>query len=178
MNLSSALNGGERSLVLWDCTGSVVDHLLSQLDTEFESGCARILPALFNAALNRKAHKVLREAVIRGIRGVFLENDPPEVILKGVSAILKGEQWLTRNFLEKRALETMDVMGASQNIPPSLTTREKEILLFLASGSSNEEIADNLCISYHTVKNHLNNIYKKIQAENRLQASFWASRNL
>lgn len=178
MNLSSALNAGDTSLVLWDCTVSIVNDLLPQLDTALGSRDARLSPALFNAALDGKAHKVLREAVIRGIRGIFLENDPPEVLLKGVSAILKGEHWLTRNFLEKCVFETMDVMGASKETRPMLTSREKEILLLLASGSSNDEIADNLSISHHTVKNHLNNIYKKIQAENRLQAGFWASRNL
>jgi DNA-binding CsgD family transcriptional regulator len=178
MNLSCALKGGDRSLVFWDCSGSIVENLLTQLDTGSESGCAGILPALFNAALDRKAYKVHREAVIRGVRGIFFEDDPPEVFAKGVSVILKGEHWLSRDFLNKCVLETMDVIGSSQETRPRLTTREKELLLLLASGASNEEIAHKLCISYHTVKSHLNNIYKKIQAENRLQAAFWASRNL
>jgi DNA-binding CsgD family transcriptional regulator len=178
MNLSSALNGGDRLLVLWDCTVSIVNDLLPQLDTGLGSRDARLLPALFNATLDRKAGRVHRKAVIQGIRGIFFENDPPELFAKGVLAILKGEHWLTRDFLEKCVLETMDVMGASKETRPELTSREKEIMLLLAAGSSNAEIAANLCISYHTVKNHLNNIYKKIQAENRLQAAFWGSKNL
>jgi DNA-binding CsgD family transcriptional regulator len=178
MKLSSALNGGERCLVLWDCTGSAVGNLLTQLDTEFESGSAGIFPALFNAALDRKSYKVHRAAVLRGIRGIFFEDDPPEVFAKGVSIILKGEHWLSRDFLKKCVLERMDVIDPSQEIRPRLTAREKELLLLLASGASNEEIAQKLCISYHTVKTHLNNIYRKIRAENRLQAAFWASRNL
>jgi len=178
MNLASAFNGGDRSLVLWDCTVSIVNDLLTQLDTGFDSEHARMLVALFNATLDKKAYRVHKRAVIQGIRGIFFEDDPPEVFSKGVSAILKGERWISRDFLNKCVLEAMDVMGASKEIRPRLTSREKEILLLLASGSSNEEIADNLCISYHTVKSHLNNIYKKIQAENRLQAAFWASRNL
>jgi len=178
MNLASAFSGGDRSLVLWDCTVSIVNDLLIQLDTGLDSRDARLLVALFNATLDKKAHKTHKRAVIRGIRGIFFEDDPPEVFSKGVSTILKGERWLSRDFLNKCVLETMDVMGASKEIRPKLTTREKEILLLLASGSSNEEIAENLCISYHTVKSHLNNIYKKIEAENRLQAAFWASRNL
>jgi DNA-binding CsgD family transcriptional regulator len=178
MNLSFAPSGGERCVVLWDCTGSAVDNLLTQLDTKFESGCAGIFPGLFNATLDRKTYKVHRAAVLRGIRGIFFEDDPPEVFAKGVSTILKGEHWLSRDFLNKCVLEKMDVINPSQEIRPRLTAREKELLLLLASGASNEEIAQKLCISYHTVKTHLNNIYKKIQAENRLQAAFWASRNL
>jgi LuxR family transcriptional regulator of csgAB operon len=48
----------------------------------------------------------------------------------------------------------------------------------VASGASNGEIADALNISYHTVKTHLNNIYKKIDTPNRFQAALWATKNL
>jgi LuxR family transcriptional regulator of csgAB operon len=148
------------------------------MDQGFDSRHDESLVALFNAILDRKTHRVHKEAVIRGIRGIFFEDDPPEVFPKGVVAILKGERWLSRDFLTKCVLETMDTMGASKKIRPSLTTREKEILLLLASGASNEEIADQLCISYHTVKTHLTSIYKKIHAGNRLQATLWATKNL
>jgi DNA-binding CsgD family transcriptional regulator len=178
LNLASALESGQRSLVLWDCIGTILDNLWTQLDKGFDSRRTESFVALFNAILDKKAYSVHKEAVIRGIRGIFFEDDPPEVLPKGVLAILKGERWLSRDLLAKCVLETMDVMSTAQGIQPTLTTREKEILLLLASGASNEEIADNLCISYHTVKTHLSNIYKKIRAKNRLQATFWATKNL
>lgn len=59
-----------------------------------------------------------------------------------------------------------------------LTRREMEILSVLASGAKNEEIADKLFISPHTVKTHLYAIYRKIKVSNRLQAVLWASKNL
>jgi DNA-binding CsgD family transcriptional regulator len=52
------------------------------------------------------------------------------------------------------------------------------VLLFIASGISNTEIADNLNISRNTVKTHLYNIYNKIRVPNRLQAALWAAKNL
>ena len=58
-----------------------------------------------------------------------------------------------------------------------LTNREKEIVNLIAVGHSNTEIADKLCISHHTVKTHINNLFKKIDVPNRLQATLWVLNN-
>lgn len=59
-----------------------------------------------------------------------------------------------------------------------LNHREIEILAMVAVGASNKEIANKLCISPHTVKTHIYNIFKKIKVPNRLQAALWAATNL
>jgi DNA-binding CsgD family transcriptional regulator len=59
-----------------------------------------------------------------------------------------------------------------------LTRREREILDLIADGFSNQQIADELFISPHTVKTHLHNIFKKINVKRRLQAALWAAKNL
>jgi LuxR family transcriptional regulator of csgAB operon len=59
-----------------------------------------------------------------------------------------------------------------------LTPREVEILAMVAVGAKNEEIAEKLHISPHTVKTHIYNIFKKIDVPNRLQAALWAASNL
>ena len=61
---------------------------------------------------------------------------------------------------------------------PSLTRRESEMLMEIASGATNKEIAEELGISIHTVKTHLYNIYRKINVSNRLQAVLREVKNL
>ena len=62
--------------------------------------------------------------------------------------------------------------------PILLTPREIEILGMIALGASNTEIAEKLFISPNTVKTHIYNLFKKINVTNRLQAAFWAAKNL
>jgi DNA-binding NarL/FixJ family response regulator len=63
---------------------------------------------------------------------------------------------------------------SSRRIPldifPDLTSREREILELIAVGESNQSIAENLVISLKTVRNHVSNIYSKLQVVDRAQA--------
>ncbi|SDZ99469.1 response regulator transcription factor [Microbulbifer marinus] len=59
-----------------------------------------------------------------------------------------------------------------------LTRREQEILTQVTTGKPNRVIASNLYLSEHTVKNHIYNIFRKIGAKNRSQASNWARTHL
>jgi len=58
-----------------------------------------------------------------------------------------------------------------------LTKRELEVLIEVANGMSNKEIALNLDISERTVKNHISNIFKKIDVSDRTQAAVFAIKN-
>lgn len=59
-----------------------------------------------------------------------------------------------------------------------LTLRQAEILAHVAVGGTNEQIAEKLRISPHTVRNHLYHIHKKLNIPHRLQAALWAAKNL
>lgn len=118
-------------------------------------------------------------ALTNNIQGLFYKNDPLHIIPKGISAILKGDLWYSRKTLTKCVLE----INSSNNFldhaaASNLTLRQKEILTLMASGCSNKQIAEELCINTHTVKTHVYNIYKKINANSRFQAALWAAKHL
>jgi len=66
---------------------------------------------------------------------------------------------------------------ANKNSIDSLTRREKDVLISIARGMSNKEIGFSLKISERTVKNHVSNIFKKINVMDRTQAALFAIRN-
>jgi DNA-binding CsgD family transcriptional regulator len=68
----------------------------------------------------------------------------------------------------------MSEKESRHGFPTGLTPREKEVLALIATGMTNAEIAEQLFISPHTVKNHVTNIYKKIKVEDRTQIALWA----
>jgi LuxR family transcriptional regulator of csgAB operon len=114
-----------------------------------------------------------------GIQGIFYNNDPLKLISKGICVVLNGDLWYSRKTLKKIFMEKRSSLDSSVHPAAShLTTREKQILSYIASGYTGKAIADELSISVHTVKTHVYNVYKKINATNRLQASLWTAKYL
>lgn len=81
---------------------------------------------------------------------------------------------LVRFFIDGEAAATTLPSGAGGR---ALTTREGEVLHLLATGDSNAEIAAELGVSVHTVERHVANIYRKIEARGRADATAWAIRH-
>ena len=163
------------SLILLDCYDNNMDSFWIKLDLSFLSTRHECYVALINVNLKKGIEK---EAVKRNVRGIFYNGDPPEVLTKGVKAILKGELWFSRMVLEKILFAEIRYNEKVRNTNSPLTPREKEILIMVSSGEANEGIAARLCISPYTVKTHIYNIYNKIAVPNRIQAALWASQNL
>ncbi len=101
-----------------------------------------------------------------------------KLLPKGVRAIFNGELWVSREIMTKYVLEDSRREIKYKTGVTVLTQRETEILTMVAVGAKNDKIADKLCISPHTVKTHIYNIFKKINVPNRLQAALWAAKHL
>jgi len=163
------------NLVLLDCRGKSLESLVSELESCDQKILSRVFLALFNVAPDLG---IEQETVVRGIRGFFYEQDPLDRFPKGVDTILDGELWVSREIMCKCILRHKSQHSFPKGDTTGLTPREIEILAMVAAGAKNEEIADRLCISPHTVKTHIYNIFKKINVPNRLQAALWAANNL
>jgi LuxR family transcriptional regulator, positive regulator of biofilm formation len=167
--------GGSPWIIFWDCHEKDSKKLLAELSLydKHKKTDNRIVffnvPAYFD--LNKKF-------VLKGVHAFFYEQDSLDIFLKGVRAVLNGKLWLSRELMTKCIFENSDNDTSSENATGALTDRQTEILAMIAVGFTNEEIADKLCISPHTVKSHIYKIFKKINVPNRVQASLWAAKNL
>ncbi|MEZ9232328.1 LuxR C-terminal-related transcriptional regulator [Vibrio amylolyticus] len=114
--------------------------------------------------------------------GVFYNDDNTTCLIKGIKKILDDEMWLSRRIAQDCIQHFRGTVKTkaqkTQKTHAKLTKREEQIIQSLASGSTNIQIADELCVSENTIKTHLHNIFKKINAKNRLQALLWASNNI
>ncbi|SDH72517.1 LuxR family transcriptional regulator, csgAB operon transcriptional regulatory protein [Vibrio xiamenensis] len=115
----------------------------------------------------------------RNLVGVFYVDDDLSLLLKGMQKIMQDEMWLSRKVAQDyiEHFRCANTVTTSQ-VYANLTKREKEIIRLLGHGASNLQIADELFVSENTVKTHLHNIFKKINAKNRLQALLWANNNI
>lgn len=112
------------------------------------------------------------------MNGAFPRDCPQDQLVKGVTAILNGEVWLPRKVLERYMAKSRTWKRPTNATAAMLTEREIEVLRVMATGAKNTDIAERLNLSPHTIKTHIYNIFKKINAANRLQAVNWAQANL
>ncbi|MGD8117834.1 LuxR C-terminal-related transcriptional regulator [Vibrio sp. TRT 29B02] len=156
-------------------------HYLDDSKFEYYSSAkshsdATIKEIVFNCPIDASSSQLFKW---RNLVGVFYLDDEVPLLLKGMEKIMRDEMWLSRkvaqDYIEHfRCANTVTTSQAYAN----LTKREKEIMRLLGHGASNIQIADELFVSENTVKTHLHNIFKKINAKNRLQALLWANNNI
>ena len=113
-------------------------------------------------------------AMRAGARGYILKGADQNDILRAIQAVARGEAL----FGPSIATRLMNYFDPPQQISsqafPELTEREREILDLIAQGASNADIAAQLTISQKTVRNHVSNIFNKLQVTDRVQAALRA----
>jgi DNA-binding NarL/FixJ family response regulator len=118
------------------------------------------------------------EALRAGASGFLLKDVEPELLVAGIHAVHGGESLLapsvTRRMIESflSAPRTRDT--AARRALATLTRREREILLLLARGLTNAEIAAELFVSETTVKTHVGRILMKLELRDRVQVVIFA----
>ncbi len=121
-------------------------------------------------------------ALKAGARGFLLKDAGPDLLVQAIHAAASGDALIAPSITARLLEAFADRSGAdsgagagpaTQPIEP-LTEREEEVLVTVAKGWTNAEIADGLHISLSTVKSHLAALMRKLNARNRVEIAMWA----
>jgi DNA-binding NarL/FixJ family response regulator len=113
-------------------------------------------------------------AMRAGARGYVLKGADQEEMLRVIRAVAQGEAHFGPAIAARLASFFSGPRPAPAVAFPDLTDREREVLALLAQGLNNQEIADRLVLSIKTIRNHVSNIFSKLQVADRVQAALRA----
>lgn len=111
-------------------------------------------------------------ALEAGAKSYLLKTSNAKEIAKAIRSTYNGQSILEPEVTDK--LMTKMTKTKSDTLHDQLTEREKEVLLLMAEGKTNQEIAEQLYISIKTVKVHVSNVLSKLQVQDRTQAVVYA----
>src|SRR5581483_9200100 len=126
------------------------------------------------------------EAMKLGCSGILQKDASVNMIEKSIHKVHQGEIWLDsnttaavfRSFAEPSDFPTTTLANGK---PPreraQLSQREREIIILIAQGYKNKEIAEKMFITEQTVKNHLHNVFDKLGVSDRLELALYAIHN-
>jgi DNA-binding NarL/FixJ family response regulator len=115
-------------------------------------------------------------ALKAGARGFLLKDAGPELLVQAMQAAARGDALIAPSVTVRLLSTFSNPPAGSQPVQPiePLTAREEQVLVTVARGRTNAEIADELYISLSTVKTHLASLMNKLGARNRVEIAMWA----
>ncbi|MFC5381249.1 response regulator [Aquipuribacter nitratireducens] len=117
----------------------------------------------------------VHDALRGGARGFLLKDAGPDLLVQAVHAAARGDALIAPS-VTARLLSTFAGRTPSRPAEPQvpLSEREEEVLLAVARGRTNAEIATDLFVSLSTVKAHVTSLMTKLGARNRVEMAMWA----
>ncbi len=142
----------------------------------------RSKPILFASA---DAKDEFVEAMKLGCCGILLKDASTSLIEKSIRRVYAGEIWLDSNttaavirqFASPADFPAAHPNGKAGRERAQLSQREREIIVLIAQGYKNKEIAEKMFITEQTVKNHLHNVFDKLGVSDRLELALFAIHN-
>lgn len=176
----SEANNGKQCLELLE--EKPVDVLLLDINMPFLNGLQvlqnirdrKIKVKVLILTIHNEVEYLMR-AVDIGVDGYVLKDSDSSVLKKAIFCVHRNEIFIQPELTA--ALKLRMDEKSSYILEEELTKREIEVLKLIAEGLFNKEIAYALAISEKTVKNHVSNIFKKINVSDRTQAAVYAIRN-
>ena len=132
------------------------------------------LPVLIYTGYDNPAFAA--RAVALGAAGYVLKGTGRDELIGAIRRAAAGETLWTREEL-RRVTSALAAPRTTYDLDVPLTRREMEVLTHIVEGHTNKRIADDLSISYETVKEHVQHLLKKIGVTDRTQAAVWAIRS-
>jgi DNA-binding NarL/FixJ family response regulator len=122
--------------------------------------------------LDEHVHAALRA----GARGFLLKDAGPELLVQAIRSAANGDALIAPSVTVRLLAAFSDKPAEAPPAQPRepLTAREEEVLVTVARGRTNAEIADELHISLSTAKSHLASLMSKLGARNRVEIAMWA----
>jgi two-component system nitrate/nitrite response regulator NarL len=164
----------------------VVDHDVAIVSANIDGEMARGFDLIRNLRACYPALKIIvltdspdRDSILEafraGARGIFRRQEPVETLCKCVRAVYEGQIWATSEQMSY-AVEALaaapTVRAVDANGFSLLSKRELQVVQSLSEGLTNREIADQLGLSQHTIKNYLFRIFDKLGVSNRIELLF------
>jgi two-component system, NarL family, response regulator DegU len=120
----------------------------------------------------------LSKIIKAGALGYILQDTDSETLYEAIRTVARGDAYIQPCLLSKLLTEFRQFLSEEKQVvlpeQLGLTRREFEIVSHIACGASNKEIAEKLFISEKTVKNHVSNILRKMELEDRTQVAVYA----
>lgn len=147
---------------------------------------ARALPTKFLLFTSSDNKDDFIEAMKLGCSGILLKDAAPALIVKSIQKVHAGEIWLDSNttaavIRQFASPSDAPAAHAATSAKPreraQLSQREREIIVLIAQGYKNKEIAEKMFITEQTVKNHLHNVFDKLGVSDRLELALYAIHN-
>jgi DNA-binding NarL/FixJ family response regulator len=155
-------------LILMDLMMPVMDGIEATREIKEKHG--NTVQILMLTSFSDQNHVI--PAIEAGAAGYQLKDIEPDELVNSIRKLLSGE-----NSLHPKATNHLLTRITKQDPPHkihALTKREKDVLVELAKGKSNKEIASSLYITEKTVKTHISNIFSKLEVSDRTQAALYA----
>ncbi|WP_083983407.1 response regulator [Actinomadura hibisca] len=160
----------EPDIVLMDLKMPGADGLAALTELRARGVRARVLVL---TSVTERGHVL--PAVQAGAAGYLYKDVEPRALVQAIKAVHDGHVLLAPDAAE--AMVRAEQAGTDERGPATLTEREREVLVQIARGRSNREIARALVVSEKTVKTHVSNLLMKLGVQDRTQAALYAVRH-
>ncbi len=116
------------------------------------------------------------DALRFGVKGVVLKDMPSHLLLQCLQKVAAGGLWMEKESIGAAFEKMLHREAGMRRLATILTPRETEVMRCVATGLSNNQIAEKLIVSEGTIKIHVHNIYRKIGINNRVDLTLYAQK--